>query len=75
VGVTDVTHLRCVSRHVTLPRYATVTFRDKCHALSRSVTLLLLVRLAAVAGFGDNGDSARPARPTSARRFRRRRVE
>jgi len=34
-GVTDVTHLRCVSRHVTLPSLRGRDNRDKCHGLSR----------------------------------------
>jgi len=33
--VTDVTHLRCVSRHVTLPSLRGRDNRDKCHGLSR----------------------------------------
>jgi hypothetical protein len=39
-SVTDVTPLWGVSRHVTLRSCASVTCRDKCHALSRHVTLL-----------------------------------
>jgi hypothetical protein len=34
-GATDVTHLRCVSRHVTLPSPRGRDKRDKCHGLSR----------------------------------------
>jgi hypothetical protein len=49
-GVTDVTHSRCVSRHVTLLSYAKSVTQGTCHALSR------------MSRYWGNGDAKRQTR-------------